>query len=104
MHKENKLAENVQCLSLVDMWPIFRPLLSLPNLKHRRLGPLHNAKKCSSAASPRAHTGSYLDKQINTQSTLLHYRAEKLTTGTNSGNTAAAESREEQNNMNSQFI
>ncbi len=109
MHKENKLAENVQCLSLVDMWPIFHPLLSLPNLKHRRHGPPHSAEKCNSAAPPKAHADLYLDKQIDKQSTLFHYRAEKLTTSINSGSTTAAESREgeeeeEQNNMNSKFI
>ena len=51
----------------------------------------------------------YLDKQIDKQSTLFHYQAEKLTTSSGSGNrTAVEESRdreeEEENNMNSKFI
>lgn len=105
--KKNKLSENVAGLSLVDMWPIFHHLLSLCNLKHRRRSLPHNAQKCNSAAPRRAGVDLYLDKQIDKQSTLFHYRAEKLTTNANSGSTASVETskgEEEQNKMNSQFI
>lgn len=94
MHKENKLAENVQCLSLVDTWPIFQPVLSRPNLKHRPSGPQHNAKKCNSGAPPRVRADLYLDKQIDEQSTLWYYQAEKITSSTDSGSTAAVKSLE----------
>lgn len=40
--------------------------------------------------------GLYLDKQIDKQSTLFHYRAEKLTTSTNSGSKTAASREEEE--------
>lgn len=105
--KKNKLSENVAGLSLVDMWPIFHHLLSLCNLKHRRRSLPHNAQKCNSAAPRRAGVDLYLDKQIDKQSTLFHYQAEKLTTNANSGSTASVETskgEEEQNKMNSQFI
>lgn len=51
----------------------------------------------------------YLDKQIDKQSTLFHYQAEKLTTSSGSESRAAVEKsrdgeEEEENNMNSKLI
>ena len=52
---------------------------------------LRSAKKCSSTAPPRARANLYLDKQIDKQSTLFHYQAEKLTTSSGSESTAVVE-------------
>lgn len=82
-HITNKLAENVACLSLVDMWPIFHPFVT-PSAKASTLRAAPQCRKSTGTAPLRTHTDLYLDKQIDKQSTVFHYQPEKLTSSLNS--------------------
>lgn len=83
-----------KCTMFVISWHVayFSSLLPCPYLKHQRHRPQQWTEKCSSAAPLRACTGLYLDKQIDKQSTLFHYRAEKVNHQLEQRSTAAAES------------